>query len=329
LNPYWGNTFFEFFATLFQRILLFISGADLQLASDELQMCVLILVSISCATVGVFLVLRKMTMLANALSHTILVGIIGAFWIYHSFLPHESAVDFIEELPSDSLLIASGFVMALVTTFLTQASIRFFAIAEDAATAAIFTFLFAVGIVLVTCISRDSHLGIEFVMGNVDALHKNDLRLVFWVFLVTESLFFLCWRAFCVATFDPVFSRLCGISNPLMSYILMILVAICSIGAFRAVGVLMVLAFFVAPALIARLFVNELWKVLALSSCVAVASSLIGIALSRHLLSTLSVAVSTSGLIVSLLFVFYCACLMVKYVRFRHNVDFSKKGIIV
>jgi manganese/zinc/iron transport system permease protein len=329
LNPYWGNTFFEFFLTLAKRILLFLQGQTFELFADELQILVLVLISLSCATVGLFLVLRKMTMLANALSHTILVGIIGAFWIHQFLVPQESCSNFIEVLPNDSLLIASGFVMAALTTFLTESCIRFFSVAEDAATAIVFAFLFALGILLVTCTSKDSHIGIELVMGNVDALHRGDLRLVFWVFVITACSFLFFWRFICVATFDPVFSGLCGISSQKVSYLLMVLTAVCSIGAFRAVGVLMVLALFVTPVLIARLFCDRLSSLLVVSASFACMISVIGVALTRHLLSVYDIAASTSGVIVALLFLFYCLSLIAKYVRFRHNYPFPKKDIVL
>ena len=77
-NPYAGTTFFEFFAVLLQR-LWGIFGGDQSLVADEIQMLVLVGVAASAALVGTFLVLRKMTMLANSISHTILLGIVIAF----------------------------------------------------------------------------------------------------------------------------------------------------------------------------------------------------------------------------------------------------------
>ncbi len=81
LNPYQGVNFFEFFFVFFQRLWGFLTGTlgFHQLANDEIQVIVLSLIGASSALVGTFLVLRKMSMLANSLSHTILVGIVIAF----------------------------------------------------------------------------------------------------------------------------------------------------------------------------------------------------------------------------------------------------------
>ena len=78
MNPYTGTNFFTFFVTLFTRISAMLHG---DLASDEIQVLTLCCISISGALIGTFLYLRRMTMLANSLSHTILLGIVIAFLI--------------------------------------------------------------------------------------------------------------------------------------------------------------------------------------------------------------------------------------------------------
>lgn len=81
-NPYHGQTFWGFFVELAKRLGALTTGqlSFDQLVSDEIQVFVLIGVAISSALVGTFLVLRRMTMLANSLSHTILMGIVLAFF---------------------------------------------------------------------------------------------------------------------------------------------------------------------------------------------------------------------------------------------------------
>lgn len=273
----------------------------MELASDELQLLVLLLISVSSALVGTFLVLRKMAMLANALSHTILPGVVFAYLGYHYFSLSGDELDFSRLLPSDSLLVIAGLASGLFTAFLTQSLVSHLNLTEDASIGMVFTFLFAIGIILVTAFTRSSHIGAELLMGNVDALHYRDLSFIFWIFLVDLAIFLLLWRLFFVSTFDPLFSKMCGISNTLINYLMMALVAITAIGAFRAVGVLLFLAFLVTPPLIARKCTNSL-KVMAFLSClVGALLSVVGVAISRHLLSIYALPCSTSGLIVTLL----------------------------
>ena len=82
LNPYSGKSFFGFFLEFFSRLYQFLTGniSVTDIASDEIQIIVLGGVAISAALVGCFLILRKMTMLANSLSHTILLGIVLAYY---------------------------------------------------------------------------------------------------------------------------------------------------------------------------------------------------------------------------------------------------------
>ena len=88
MNPYFGKNFWQVFVLFFQRMGEFITGQIglSELASDEVQILVLMLVGFASALIGTFLVLKKMTMLANSLSHTILLASSSLI----SFYPHLS-----------------------------------------------------------------------------------------------------------------------------------------------------------------------------------------------------------------------------------------------
>ena len=118
LNPYHGLSLGEFLLLFMQRLIAFFTGhlSFHELASDEIQVLVLMGVAISSALVGTFLVLRRMTMLANSLSHTILMGIVLAY-----FFSQSSSADAIA--PMHAMLLASlltGFLTAFLTEFLTK-----------------------------------------------------------------------------------------------------------------------------------------------------------------------------------------------------------------
>nr|MBA3815720.1 metal ABC transporter permease [Parachlamydiaceae bacterium] len=152
------------------------------LASDEIQILVLAGVAISSALVGTFLILRKMTMLANSLSHTILIGIVIAFLITQNGVfdqehEHHQAINV------KAMLFAS-LVMGLVTTFLTEILTKWGRLQEDASIGIVSTNLFSMGVIGVTVLTRNAHIGIEAVMGNVDALQLSDCKLVYIVLLI-------------------------------------------------------------------------------------------------------------------------------------------------
>src|ERR1700722_9961958 len=157
-NPYSDQDFLGFFGVLFSRLLLLIIGKLPfgSLVADEIQMIVLSCVAVTGAMVGTFLVLRKMTMLANALSHTILLGIVVAYLLCESLT-----------IP---VLMVAALATGIATTFLTEFLNRVIKLQEDASIGLVFSVLFALGIVLLTLFSRNVHIGTELVMGNVDAL---------------------------------------------------------------------------------------------------------------------------------------------------------------
>ena len=303
-NPYSGQDFFGFFSVLLRRLGHFLTGNlhYQDLASDEIQLIVLAGVAVSCALVGTWLILKKMSMLANSLSHTILLGIVIAYWLG---LGQAQASSFDEHnLRLQSLLIAS-LLMGILTVLATDFFTRVLRLQEDASIGIVFTSFFALGIILVTVLTRSAHIGIEAVMGNVDALHLNDCRVVFIVLSINLIVILACFKEYQITTFDPPLAKSLGISVTFFNYLLMLQVAATTLASFRAVGVLMVLAFITGPSLTARFFTNRLQSLLLLSIFLGCVSALIGVALSRHLLSNYDLALSTGGLVVCIIGVFF------------------------
>ena len=253
-----------FFQELFWRLYALMTGklALHDLVSDEIQLVVLLSVAASAALVGTFLVLRRMTMLANSLSHTILLGIVVAFIFTHDGLltqdGHYHAINI------QAMLLASLFV-GIMTAFLTEFLTKTVRLQEDASTGIVFTSLFALGIVLVTLLTRNAHVGTEVVMGNVDALQLDDCKLVLIILALNLLITLLFFKEYKITTFDPALAKALGISTLFFNYLLMVQASATTIGAFRAVGVLMVLAFITGPVLAARLLTHHLKKLLGLA----------------------------------------------------------------
>lgn len=289
MNPYTNTHFFSFFSVLIRRIL---TGDISDLAPDEIQLIVLGLESITCALLGVWLALRKMTMLANAMSHTILLGIIAVYVLFRSLHPEIHAF----HIPLSYLMLAA-LVTGLLTTYLVSFLTTRAKLYEDASIGLVFTSLFALSILWVNVATRSAHIGIEAVMGNPDALSLDDIKDIVPIFVITLAGIIFFFRRLLVTSFDPNFLGL----NRTVHYGLMVLVSLALIGGFRAIGVIMVLAFLTAPPLLVRPFIRSVPSYLFWSAFIAFLFSVIGVALSRHLLEIEGVAVSTGGLIVTLL----------------------------
>ncbi len=263
--------------------------------TDLLQMAVLSFVAVACGLLGPFLVLKRMTMFANSLSHTILLGIALAFLITGGSVFNVST------------LFIGAFLAALMTALFTGGLVRVFRLQEDASIGLVFTALFALGIIVVTVFTRNVHLGLEAVMGNADILQLADLKFAVSLSCLNLVSVLLFYKQFQLTSFDPSLAKTMGIRCGVFHFFLLFLAAMTCIGAFRAVGVLLVLAFLVGPFLTARLFCNRLPWLLFWTPLIGVAASILGVLLSRLFLDVFGLALSTGGIVsvlIGLIYVF-------------------------
>lgn len=256
-------------------------------------MSVLGAIAIACGLIGPFLVLKKMAMFANSLSHTVLLGIALAFLITGGALFNLSH------------LLIGAFLAALMTALFTGGLIKVFRLQADASIGLVFTALFALGITVVTLYMRDAHLGIEAVMGNADILQFSDLKFAASLVGLNLAAIALFYKQFQLASFDPNLAKTMGIRASVYHFLLLFLAAATCIGAFRAVGVLLVLAFLVGPFLTARLFCHSLPKLLIFTPAIGVFASILGVVISRACLDYLGLALSTGGIVTVLIGLIY------------------------
>lgn len=294
--------FFSFFGLFFQRLVQFCTGnlPLTQLASDEIQVGILALLGITASLLGSFLILRRMTMLANSLSHTILLGIVIAYLLF-GFTLDLKVMGF------------AALISALLTALLTEGLVKLFRVNEDASIGLVFSTLFAMGIVLITTLTRNAHIGSEIIMGNLDAVKLSDLKLTLIVFACNVGALLLLFRGYALTSFDASFAKQIGISPRLFHYILMVQTALTSIAAFRAVGVVLVLALFVGPPLMAKLLTKRLKSMLLLSSFLSIFFAISSVALSRHFYNVYAAPLSTAGLTATLILIAFILSLIPKW----------------
>lgn len=258
--------------------------------SDLLQMGVLSLIALACGLLSPFLVLKRMTMFANALSHTILLGVALAFLI-------AGAASF-----NLLILLVGALIASLLTAFCTGALIRLFRLQEDASIGLVFTALFALGITVVTLYTKNVHLGIESVLGNVDLLQPSDLFLALFLCALNGLALLFFYRRWQLMSFDANFAKHMRMTG---SFLLLFLTSTTCVGAFRAVGVLLVLAFLVGPFLTARLFCHRLPTLLLLTPLLGIAASIAGVLISRCCFEFWGLALSTGGIVTTLIGLIY------------------------
>ena len=307
MSPYFGKDFFQFFPIFFSRCFqLLVGNLSLgELATDEIQVFVLSFISIAASLVGTFLILKKMSMLANSLSHTILLGIVLAYILLHS-----TGMDL-------STLLIGSLIAALLTTIFTQFFHHILRLQEDASIGIVFTSFFALGILLVTLYTRSSHIGLEAVMGNADALHLDDMKIAFSVAAINALCVTLFFKEFRLVCFDSPLAASMGFRPSLFHYFLMFLTSLTAVSAFRAVGVLLFLSFLVGLPLSARMLTANLKKLLLLSCGLGIIASIFGVALARHFLTVYRVPLSTGGLVSSLIGITFVLSALMRRLTFR------------
>ncbi len=236
---------------------------------------VAVIVAASCSIPGVFLVLRKTSMMADAISHSILLGIILAFFL-------------VQDISSPFLIIgaaASGvFAVSLIETVNRSRLVR-----KDASMGIVFPFLFSVAVILLSMYARNVHIDVHSVLlGEIAFAPFNRVVLSgvdlgpksAWVmgFILLASLVFfsLFYKELKVSTFDQNFASSIGLAPRLMHYLLMAVVSITCVGAFDAVGSILVIALIVVPPCCAYLITDSLFKMIFLSVVFGVLSAVSG-----------------------------------------------------
>ena len=260
---------------LLQDLVLFGQFSDLGMA-DFWILATAATVNVACAIVGCFLVLRRMSLMGDAIVHAVLPGLVIAF------------------LLSGSLDIVPLFIGAalagLLTTFLTQTLHQYARVPGDASMGIVFTSLFALGVVLlkvfvsgihfdVSCVYRGA---LEFVPFTDTTLGMPRPLLTSLVVLVLNALvLWLVWKEMKVSAFDSNLATTLGFSATFLHYLLMTMVAVTTVASFEAVGSILVVGMLIVPAATAHLLCDRLYLMVLLSAAIGLAAAVLGFLAAR------------------------------------------------
>lgn len=261
------------------------------------------LVGMSCGLIGVFLVLRKTAMMADAISHTVLLGIVLAFLVT-------------KEVSGPAMLVG-GIFAGLLTAFLVQ-WLHSLDVQHDASMGIIFTTLFAIGVILISTSIGNAHLDIQHaLMGEITFIpfDKVSLPLVgevpratlllFIVFLIVLFFITAFYKEWKITSFDSALAVSIGIPAIAMHYLFMSLVSITTVASFDAVGAIMVVAMLITPASSAYLWTDRLVVMLILSSIFGILSAISGYYIAYWIDTSISGSMAFStGLIFMFSFIF-------------------------
>jgi ABC-type Mn2+/Zn2+ transport system permease subunit len=220
------------------------------------------LVGIACASLGVYVVLRRMAFIGDALAHTILPGVVGAY-----------------------LLKVNLLLGALVAGLLTALGIGWFSrrgeVREDTAIGIMFTGMFALGILMMSTVQsfRDfTHI----LFGNILGVTGDDLALITGVCVLILVALWLFSKELELTSYDPVHSEVIGLRTDWVRYGLLVLLALTVITGIQVVGVVLTSALLITPAAAAALLTNRLSRMVLIASAIAVGSGVAGLYLSYY-----------------------------------------------
>ena len=290
---------------------------------------ILIITSLACAVLGVFLVLRRLSMVSDAISHSVLLGIVIGYFVT-------------KDIGSVFLIIGAS-LFGVLTTFCIELLIKSKRITEDASVGIIFPLFFSVAVILITRYARNVHLDTEIVLiGEIilAPLHRINFlgfslpkALVQMSFVLLINIVFITvfFRKLKISSFDPVYATVAGIAGAVLHYSFMALVSFTAVSAFESVGAILAIAFFISPAASAYLISKDL-KITILLACVyAVFNSFIGYFLAvKFNVSMSGMCAVVSGITFLITMSVYPGGIFTRMIRYINNRNrFSRELLIL
>ncbi len=272
-------------------------------AALEIQL-IAVLIAVACSLPGAFLVLRRMAMLSDAISHAILPGLVVGFFVT-------------QDLNSPLLLLGAA-LTGVLTVALVEGLEKSRLVREDAAIGLVFPALFSVGVVLIAQFAGDVHLDTDAVLLGELAFAPFD-RLVaggydlgpraLWtagaLVVLNAAFVTVFFKELKLSTFDAGLAAAMGFLPGVLHYALMGLVSLSAVGAFDAVGSVLVVALFVGPPAAAHLLTDRLHTMIAVSAALGAGCAIAGYWLARAFDASIAGAMATVvGVVFGLVFLF-------------------------
>ena len=290
---------------------------------------ILIITSLACAVLGVFLVLRRLSMVSDAISHSVLLGIVIGYFVTKDI--------------GSVLLIIGASLFGVLTTVCIELLIKSKRVTEDASVGIIFPLFFSIAVILITRYARNVHLDTEVVLiGEIilAPLHRINFlglslpkALVQMSFVLLINIVFIAvfFRKLKISSFDPVYAGVAGIAGAGLYYVFMALVSFTAVSAFESVGAILTISFFISPAASAYLISKDLKITIFLAAVYAVVNSCIGYFLAvKFNVSMSGMCAVVSGLTFMITIAVYPGGIITKMIRYIKNKNrFSRELLIL
>jgi manganese/iron transport system permease protein len=259
----------------------------LQYGFMQRSLLVAIVVGIICAVVGSYLMVQRLALLGDAISHSVLPGLAIAFML-------------------DINIFIGAFIAGLISTVCINIIRNNSKIKEDAAMGIVFSAFFALGITLITVVQKENKIDLNhFLFGNILGVSFPEVRDTIIIAVFVLLIVFLFYKELLFYTFDKLGAESVGLPVNLLDTGLMILIGLTIVASLKAVGVILVLSLLITPPSTAYLLVNRLNQVMLVGVFFGVISSISGMYLSYYFnlpSGPAIVLVATSFFILSFLF---------------------------
>jgi manganese/zinc/iron transport system permease protein len=261
------------------------------------------MIAAACGLLGCYLILRRMAMVADAISHAVLPGIVIAFLLSGS---------------RDSfMMLGAAMVTGLFTTFLIEFLHKSGRLQSDASIGVTFTWLFALGVILISAYAGQVDLDQDCVLyGEIayvpldiwwtDAgvnLGPKALYIALGVLLGVLLLIMVAYKELFLTTFDPGYATAIGVSTVFWHFVLMGAVSMTTVASFEAVGAILVVALFIAPPATAYLLTDNFKVMLGLTVLMGLILSIGGYGMAVRLNASIAGSMATvAGILFALAF---------------------------
>lgn len=301
---------------------------------SEAQIEIIILASltaVTCALPGVFLILRRVALMSDAISHAILLGIVLAFFITKNL--------------SSPLLVLGATLVGLLTVSLTELIIKTHKLKKDAAIGLVFPLLFSIGVILINRYTGDVHIDADCVLfGEIafapfNRLYAGDTDLgpmAIWVMsaalFLNVSFITLFYKELKISTFDAGLAATLGFLPGLIHYALMALVSVTAVAAFESVGSILVVALMIAPPAGAYLLTDKLSRMILISCLIGILSAIGGYAMAYFWDANIAGSMASISGLIFILILFFApqrGILANMVVRQWHKWDFAASTLTV
>lgn len=219
---------------------------------------------------GSFAVLKKQSLLGDGVSHSALPGVVMAFVLLGS--------------KKTEVLLLGALVSGLLATLFIVGVVRHTRVKFDSALALVMSVFFGLGLVLLTYVQKipnSNQAGLKrFIFGQASTLLQRDIHLMVICGIILLALVVLFWKEFKLFTFDADFAQSLGFSPKKLNLLLSFMIVLAIIIGLQTVGVILMSAMLITPAVAARQWTNKLWVMVTLSALFGAVSGIMGTAAS-------------------------------------------------